>query len=121
MLFDTNIIIAYLKGDNDVVSIMSDWKREGRAFIISSITFSEVLSLSSLSPIQIKEIKTFLNTFISVPFDNQIGEIASYFRRKYKVPLPDAAIAATALSSQSPLVTRDHDFCKIKEIRMIEI
>lgn len=121
MVFDTNIIIAFLKGDEKVVNTMSGWKKEGRAFIISSITYSELLSLSSLSKNEIENIKYFLQTFINIPFDNQIGEIAADFRRSYKIALPDAAIAATAFNSKAPLITRDHGLCKIAEIQTIEI
>ncbi|MBI3290849.1 PIN domain-containing protein [Candidatus Falkowbacteria bacterium] len=65
--------------------------------------------------------KLFLQTFIEVPFDNKIAERASFLRRQYKILLPDAAIAASALYNQVPLVTNDKAFQRIKEISVFKM
>jgi len=45
-----------------------------------------------------------------------ISELTIKLRRRYSLKLPDAIIAATALSLEIPLLTADKDFAKIKEI-----
>lgn len=121
MLFDSNVIIRYLNGEPDIVEQLNTWREEGRAFIISSITTAEVLSLKTLSPEAIEKVKIYLRTLVSVPFDDAIADMAGQFRRVYNLELPDAAIAATAIMLELPLVTQDQQFKKIKEIALIEI
>jgi len=121
MVIDTNIIIACLKGESKVVNILSNWKREGRALFVSSITVAETLAISSLTESGILKIKAFLNNFISIPFDDSIAEIAAKLRRKYSLKIPDAGIAASAITRNVPLVTRDRQFRKVSELTVIEI
>ncbi len=121
MVLDTNILIAYLNGEEKVIKMLSEWKNSGRALFISTISKAEVLSLPQLLPKDIEKIRFFLNNFFSVPFDDSIAEKAAFIRRIYELKLPDAGIAATALAYNLPLVTRDRQFKKIKEIIVIEI
>ena len=121
MILDTNILIAYLDGETSVAEKIVQWKQEGRGVFVSSISIAEILSLSLLTPTEVEKIKSFLGNFVSVAFDEEIAEATALFRRKYHLELPDAAIAATAFTQKSPLVTRDHQFRKIQEITVIEI
>lgn len=121
MILDTNILIAYLNGEIEVIETLSSWRRENRALFISSISVAEVLSLPSLSPQDTQKIKIFLSDFIAIPFDNYLAETVAQLRRKYKISIPDAVIAATALIRNAPLVTRDVGFRKVKELNIIEI
>lgn len=121
MILDSNICIAYLNGDVSVIDALSYWKEEGRTIFISSLSITEVLSYPSLAPNEVEDAKSFLEGFISIPFDNHLAEIAASFRRIYRISTPDAAIAATALTRNVPLVTRDHQFRKIKELTIVEI
>jgi len=121
MLLDTNILIAYLNGEEKAIKILSEWKISGKVLFISTISKAEVLALPQLSSKDIDKIRDFLNNFFSISFDDLIAEKAAFIRRSYKLKLPDAGIAATALVHKLPLVTRDRQFRKIKEITSIEI
>jgi len=121
MLFDTNVLIRYLNGDAEIVDQLKAWRREGRVFVISSITTAEVLSLKKLDKKDVQDIKSFLETFVSVPFDDSIAEMSAYCRRLYGLEIPDAGIAATAILRRLPLITQDQQFKKIREITVIEI
>ena len=46
MTIDTNIIIAYLTGDEEIVNTLSDWKRAGVPLFLSSVVEAEILSFS---------------------------------------------------------------------------
>lgn len=121
MVLDTNILIAYLNGESVVVGQLSGWKQEGRVLFVSSIAVAEVLALHTLAPDDVVQVKRFLNQLVSVPFDDDLAELAAFCRRTYRIGLQDCAIAATALRLRVPLVTRDKQFYKIKEITVIEI
>ena len=122
MTIDTNILIAHLQGDESVVNALALWKLSGRILLISTIVRAEVLSRPDLNEYEIGEILKFLGNFSSVSFDDRIAEYAGKLRREYKITLPDAAIAATALFQNTPLVTRNEkDFRKIKNLHVVVI
>jgi predicted nucleic acid-binding protein len=101
MLLDSNILIAYLKGEPSIVETLSRWKQEARALVISSISVAEVLALPALTPSDIQIVTRFLRTFLSIPFDDRLAE--------------------TAIDHGLPLVTRDRTFRKIPELHLREI
>ncbi len=120
MILDTNILIAYLDGQKQVVEAIQSWRSRGPLFI-STVTTLEMLAFAELTPADTEKIKNFLQGFISIPLDDFLAETAALFKRTYNLELPDAAIAATAATKQLPLVTRDRQFRKIREITVIEI
>ena len=121
MTIDTNILVDYLNGEQVAIQKINEWKEEGRALFISSISVTEVLALSVLTPAEVTNARAFLDRFLSTPFDNTIAETAAFIKRKYHFKFPDAGIAATALFRHTPLVTRDKQFLKIKEISVFVI
>lgn len=121
MVIDTNILIACLNGDSSVVTPLSQWRKEGRALFVSSVSVAETLSLPNLSADQISVIKAFLINFVSIPFDDTSAECAAMLRRMYRLELPDAAIAAAAYMRHVPLVTRDRIFKRVKDLPIMEI
>jgi predicted nucleic acid-binding protein len=48
-----------------------------------------------------------------------IKQIVKEIKRKYKIKLPDAIIAATAIYLDIPLVTFDDDFKNIEELKLV--
>jgi len=121
MVLDTNILIAYLNGEPAVIDTLCRWRREGRALLISSISFAEVLALPALAPSDLRVVTRFLRTFLSVPFDDHLAETAATLGRLHGLKLPDAAIAATAAVHALPLVSRDRVFRRVVQIELIEI
>ena len=121
MTLDTNILIAYLNGEESVMSALATWRKEGRALYVSSVSTAEVLALPTLTPPEYARVQHFLADFISVPFDNRLAEIVALLRRTYHLKIPDAAIAATALMHEVPLATRDKQFHAIKELTVVAL
>ena len=121
MVLDTNILIAYLKGEPEVVAALGQWRREGRGLVVSSISFAEVLALPTLSGSEIQVVTRFLRSFLSIPFDERLAEKAARLARVYRLKIPDAAIAATAMDCAMPLVSRDRGFRKVKEVSLVEV
>lgn len=114
-LFDTNIIIDYLRGILKAKTELS--KYDSKA--ISIITKIEILSGITNQEVEI-QVKRFLDTFEIYPVTEEISEIAVDLRRKKVLKIPDAIIWATAKANNLLLVTRDSkDFpANLPEIRV---
>ncbi len=123
MTLDANIVIKYLDGDQAIISAIQQWRRMEVTIFLPAVAESEVLSFSQFSPVEITKTEIFLEeNFTFIPFDRQIARIAADIRRKTKIKFPDAAIAATALYTRTPLVTRNQqDFKKIPDLQVITI
>ena len=122
MIFlDSNIIIDYLHGDTAIISSLNEYREEQRALFISTITITEVLSLSSATPTEIKIIDDFLNSFILIQPDKHIAKTAATLRRNLNVSLPDALIVASAMVHNIPLATRAQKLRKIPNLDIILI
>ena len=123
MTIDANIVIAYLAGDKQVISTLSDWRERGLTLFLSTVVETEVLSFSGWSAREFRAIEVFLlENFTSIPFDRPVAAIAASIRRSTKTKFPDAAIAATALFTRTPPVTRNlRDFKAIAGLRIVTL
>ena len=123
MTIDTNIIIAYLEGDALIIETLSQWQMEGKSLFLSTVAETEILSFPGFSPEEHGATILFLEeNFTSFPFDRALARIAAQIRQSTRIKFPDAAIAATALITNTPLVTRNvRDFQKIRGIRMVTV
>ena len=121
----------YLIDSNAVIDILSaNYHKEGIAFIrkvvdaginISAITKIEILGFTNYDSEYLHARENFIsNSKIFQIDDNVIDETIS-IRRKYKIKLPDAIIAATALLNSFILITHNRkDFNGIKGIQIID-
>ena len=116
-LIDTNIFIEYagaLLPDNalDLMdAILYD------KFYISVINKIELLGFSDLTQQEYKNFESLLKKAAIVGLDGKIVDKTIDLRRKYKIKLPDAIIAATALTHNLVLLTRNiKDFLLINWI-----
>lgn len=101
-IFDTNIIIDYLKGIKEAKIELDKHNNVG----ISVITKIETICgiFDDKKEILIRE---FLNRFQIYPLTDEITDIAIALRREKSIKLPDAVIWATAIANNSILVTRN--------------
>jgi hypothetical protein len=101
VLFDTCILIDYLKG---IASARTACDRHSdRA--ISIITWMEVLA--GIETAREVEIRSFLLNFHTLPLTPAIAERAVAIRRARRIKLPDAVIQATAEEAGRTLITRN--------------
>lgn len=124
MTIDTNIVIAFLDGtDKDVSDFLTKCRREGKPLFLSTVAEAETLGFSGLSVKELYETEVFLEeNFISVAFDRTVSHIAAELRRTTRIKFPDAAIAATALYTHTPLLTRNvKDFQRIPNLLVVEV
>jgi predicted nucleic acid-binding protein len=123
MTIDTNIIIAYLSGELQVREILSQWQSMNLQLFLSTVAETEVLSFPKFTQEELQATLKFLEeNFISIPFDREVARIAAKLRRDYRLKFPDAAIAATAIFTNTPLVTRNiRDFKRIPDLKIIKV
>jgi predicted nucleic acid-binding protein len=111
---DTNIVLYFLRGDAAVVEMLT-----GRNLIISFITELEVLAYPTLSAEEDAALKGFLSFCNIIDINPEVKKIIVDLRKKYRLKLPDAMIAATAIYSNLPLITADKQFGKVSALNTI--
>ena len=109
-LLDSNIII-YLSKREVPLSFLDQFDEH----FISVITYMEVLGYQFRNPKEEEFIREIIEVFRILFIDQRIADMAIEIRRKCRIKLPDAIIAATAKALNLCLVTRNiHDFEKVE-------
>ena len=87
---------------------------------ISIITHIEIFGLSDIGEKEEKALKDFIAISSVYPVGMEVAEKTIEIRKKARVKLPDAIIAATALLHDFELITRNlTDFSKISALKVI--
>jgi predicted nucleic acid-binding protein len=100
-LFDTNILIDFLRGIPEARSELRLYSRRA----VSVITWIEVL-VGTTSETEAR-VRHFLTGFDLVGLDGEVAERAAQLRRARRMRLPDAVIWASAQANAMLLVTRN--------------
>lgn len=118
-LVDTNILIYYFA---DLIPQREIPRLEEiliTSFNLSIITKIEFFGFEKYSPDKFSQELQFIGNATIVPLTDEIADIAIDLRRKSRIKLPDAVIAATCVSGNFTLITRNEkDF---REIPGLEI
>jgi len=101
-VFDTNILIDYLTGQQAAKDELARYPQPR----ISIITWMEVMVGASGKPDE-TTVRQFLNSFDTIPLGDQVAETAVLLRRQHRLRLPDALIWASAKTTESLLITRN--------------
>lgn len=116
---DTNAIIYYLNGDKDAVQFLNIILTRPVTLYVLVMTEIELFSLKNIDQIEINNIETILETTFNVPIDSRVARLAAKLRREFNLKIPDSAIAATTLLTNTILVTRNtKDFRKIPDLKL---
>lgn len=119
-LFDSNILIYHINGQLDSEMELALYRCFEQPAYISTITAMEVLSWPGHSNESVEMTTTFLEVFDEIAIDAGIKTVAIKIRRNYRLKLPDAIIAATALHLGLPLITRNvKDFKSVPKLMLI--
>ena len=76
----------------------------------------ELLSYPSLDEAALNQIRAFLSDVTVVELSEQVRELAIGLRRRHMLKLPDAIVAATALSLQTQLITNDVKLLRVPNL-----
>ncbi len=118
-VIDTNMLIYYLnqqlpeavkvKFDNSILATST----------ISIITRIEVLGWQGHTEQSMLAARTLLSLCEEISLNKTIADCCIQLRQRYKIKLPDAVIAATALVKNQKLMTRNSDdFINIEGLRL---
>ena len=117
-LLDTNAIVALLQGHTALVKLLQDADWVG----ISVISKIEFLAFSGLTEDDRQLFEQFLKRVevINLVADNNLLiEQIIQIRLQYRVKLPDAIIACTALQAKASLVTADRELIKVTSLTIV--
>ena len=102
-LLDSNVIIDAAKGIVSIERIVDRYN-----FLYTSIiNYVEVLGYNFADDNEKKSIIGILNNIPVINLDTEIADIAIQFRKRRKIKLPDALIAATAKKIDAEIITRN--------------
>jgi hypothetical protein len=115
---DTNFLIYYLAGNERIVSFIE--RNKNSIYFLPTIVIAEFFSYQLIDEETINKFNDSLSAFVIVNLDEFVARMAADIRREYKVKLSDAIIAASALITNSILLTYNvKDFKKIKELKIL--
>ena len=113
---DTNIAIYLLSGDKELAELL-----DGLDTKLSFISELELLSKPNMTLAEANNTKAFINQCTVVEMSPVIKMKTIEIRQKGKVKLPDAIVAATAISLNLPLITADRQFEKVSGLDVVII
>jgi len=109
-LLDTNIIQYLLNGDDELAELL-----QGTTVFVSVISKIELLSRKDIDERGEKIILDLLGHAKLMELTSVIQERTIRLRRKHRIKLPDAVIAATASFLNARLVTADKRFARLSD------
>jgi predicted nucleic acid-binding protein len=111
---DTNPLVYLLDGKSEVAEFL-----DGKQVWISFITELELFGKRGLSEQEISAINELVDNCFVSDINSHIKSLTKQLLQQYKLKIPDAIIAATALYLDLPLLTADSGFRKIHELKLI--
>jgi predicted nucleic acid-binding protein len=112
-LLDTNILVYGLKG----LPFVKPYFEE--SCLISVITEIEITGVEGLSKNELNIRQAAIDFCTVIPLTNSIKNEAIKLKQQYKVKVPDAIVAATAITEGYTLVTADKGFRRFTSLSMI--
>lgn len=120
-LFDTNAVIYFLSGDKTAVALVKEILKNNKTIYVPTIVRLELLSKPDITLVEQNTIYDFLRYAIEINLDRTIADIASEIRRNFKIKVADSIVAASALYTNSFIVTRNTKDFKIQGVRIIKV
>lgn len=117
---DTNIVIEYLKRN---LSVMNEMEKIGyENLAVSAITIGEMY-FGAINKQELSKIKNRIEKFIPLPITEDTTTIFIDLMHSnalaYKLSIPDALIAATAIANKFDLYTLNQkDFVFLKQLKL---
>lgn len=116
IFLDTNAFIYFFEGRSKITELVV----KTPIIYCSVISEIELLSPSHLVKNELAQIRGFLSLCRQVELMSTIVDLTIEIRQTYRLKIPDAIIAASALSLNAPLVSADTSFQKVNGLVMIE-
>jgi predicted nucleic acid-binding protein len=104
-LLDTTTAIDLFKGLEAVKPIKA-MLQQAKTYI-SIVTRIEMLSFPQMTPEMERRISIFLKSVKIIPLTKKVEQNTILIRRSKRLKIPDAIIAASALSAKATIISRD--------------
>ena len=117
---DTNAVVALLRAKGGVLDALQDADWVG----VSIITQLEFLSFSGLTKADADLFGEFLDQVAVVPLTSQdevLIDTAVRIRKRHRLKLPDAIIAASAVVNDASLVSADTEFDRVTSLSRVAL
>ncbi len=115
LLIDTNIALYLLGGDQTLAEVL-----DGRDIYISFVTELELLGFPGISDSDLPKLGDFISDCIVVELNQSIKRLTVELKRRKKIKLPDAIIAASSIYMNLPLLSADKVFEKVEELQFVK-
>jgi len=118
-LLDTSIIIEALRLHNLEAERFLHEKYVGK-LCVSVVSVAELFSGQSAQDREVaRYLKYLISSFELVGLDLETATLAGQLRCNFKISMPDALLAATALANNLQLITHNKkDFAKVPNLKM---
>jgi len=120
-VYDTRFFFEhyYSRDEETLKRTKTELRRRGRKYV-SSVTIHEVYRLTlEKEGRAVAELRVSLleKDFKVIPVDAELAKLSAELRHKYRIPMADSIIAATAKRLSAACVTDDPHLTQIKEIK----
>ncbi|MCX6197858.1 MAG: type II toxin-antitoxin system VapC family toxin [Bacteroidetes bacterium] len=112
IIADTNVVVYLLSGSARIAELL-----DGKEVYLSFITELELFGKRNLTAPEKRKIQSFLDQCIIIDINASLKSTVIELREKYKLKLPDAIVAATAIEYNLPLFTADKQFANVQELK----
>jgi predicted nucleic acid-binding protein len=121
-LFDTDVLIAYLRGYHQVVELLKALAAQRFDFLISPVTIIEIEA--GIRDAEKEKTYELLDVFEVCTVDRSIAHLSGSSLRKYRkkgvtLGLADVIIAATAVIHHLTLVTYNTNHYPMSELQIL--
>jgi len=117
-LLDTNAVIALLQGNDKVIEILKPAEWIGIS-VITQIEFLVFPDMSSQDKILFDKFLKKVSVAELAGNQTELFEYIADIRQKYRIKLPDAIIAGTAICKRAALITSDLHLQRIRNLSVI--
>jgi predicted nucleic acid-binding protein len=121
-VIDTDILIDTARCIDEAVGCIQQIEAKS-SLAVSTVTQMELI-VGCRNKKEIKALEHFLQRFEIINLNEQISDTAIYLMKKYRLShgllIPDALIAATAIETDTPLVSKNQkDYRFIKDLQLL--
>ena len=116
-LMDSNVVIDYFGNNlpNKATSFIDNLPA-----VISVITRIEILGWYNATPEQLHKLQSFAQQAVVYSLTETVVQQTILLRQQHHIKLPDAIVAATALTENKTLITRNvNDFKNIPGLNLL--
>lgn len=120
LLLDTNSIIALLSANMQVIKLIEN-ADELYISVVNELEFKSFSNISKQDLALFDEFASGINIIDLLATNEGLKSKIIEMRNQYRLKLPDAIIAASAIVNDIVLITADKGFKKVAELQLIII